>query len=66
MPEVDFSRLGKLSRGKYAARARRLLEVVILDKKLVATLGGADRVAGILRSLADAISDKKPKRRRAA
>jgi hypothetical protein len=66
MPEVDFSRLGKLSRGKYAERARRSLEVIVLDKKLVATLGGADRVAGILRALADAIGEKKPKRRRAA
>jgi hypothetical protein len=66
MPEVDFSRFGKLSRGKYAERARRSLEVVVLDKKLVATLGGADRVAGILRALADAIGEKKPKRRRAA
>jgi hypothetical protein len=66
MPEVDFSRLGKLSRGKYLARARRSLEVVVLDKKLVAALGGPDRVAGILRALADAIGEKKPKKRRAA
>ena len=50
MPEVDFSRLGKLSRGKYAQRARRSLEVIVLDKKLVARLGGPDRVAGILRA----------------
>jgi len=67
MPEVDFSRLGKqLSRGKYAARARRSLEVVVLDKKVVAALGGADKVAGIPRALADAVGEKKPKKRRAA
>jgi hypothetical protein len=66
MPEVDFSRVGKLSRGKYAERARRSLEVLVLDKKVVAALGGADRVAGILRALADAIGEKKPKKRRAA
>jgi hypothetical protein len=66
MPEVDFSRLGKLSRGKYAERARRSLEVVVLDKKLVAALGDADRVAGILRALADAVGEKKPRKRRAA
>jgi hypothetical protein len=65
-PEVDFSRLGKLSRGKYAERARRSLEVVVLDKKLVATLGGPDRVAGILRAVADAVGEKKPKKRRSA
>jgi len=66
MPEIDFSRVGKLSRGKYAERARRSLEVVVLDKKLVASLGGPDRVAGILHALAEAIGDNKPKRRRAA
>jgi hypothetical protein len=66
MPEVDFSRLGKLSRGKYAERARRSLEVVVLDKKLVASLGGPDGVAGILRALAGAVGEKKQRRRRAA
>jgi hypothetical protein len=66
MPEVDFSRLGKLSRGKYAERARRSLEIVVLDKKLVASLGGADKVAGILRALAEALGDGKPKKHRAA
>jgi hypothetical protein len=66
MPEVDFSRLGKLSRGKYAERAQRSLEVIVLDKKLVAALGGPDRIAAILRALADAIGEKKPRTRRAA
>ena len=66
MPQVDFSRVGKLSRGKYAERARRSFEVVVLDKKVVAALGGPDRVAGILRALADAIGEKKTKKRRAA
>lgn len=66
MPEIDFSRLGKLSRGKYAERARRSLEVVVLDKKLVGALGGPDRVAGILRALAEAIGENKPKKHRAA
>jgi len=66
MPEVDFSGLGKLSRGKYAARARRSLEVIVLDKKLVKALGGPDRVAGILHALAEAVGEKKPKKRRAA
>jgi hypothetical protein len=66
MPEVNFSQLGKLSRGKYAERARRSLEVVVLDKKLVKALGGPDRVAGILHALAEAVGEKKPKKRRAA
>jgi hypothetical protein len=66
MPEIDFSRVGKPSRGKYAERARRSLEIVALDKKMVAALGGPDRVAAILRAVADALADKKPKKRRAA
>jgi hypothetical protein len=66
MPEVDFSRLGKLSRGKYAERARRSLEVIVVDKKLVKALGGPDRVAGVLHALAAALGEKKPKKRRAA
>jgi hypothetical protein len=66
MPEVDFSRLGKLSRGKYVERARRSLEVIVVDKKLVKALGGPDRVAGVLHALAEALGNKKPKKRRAA
>lgn len=66
MPEVDLTHFRKLSRGKYAERARRSLELVVLDKKLVAALGGPDKVAGILRALAEAIGEKKPKKRRVA
>jgi hypothetical protein len=66
MPEVDFSRLGKLSRGKYVERARRSLEVIVVDKKVVKALGGPDCVAGVLRALAEALGEKKPKKRRAA
>jgi hypothetical protein len=66
MPEVDFSRVARLGRGKHAARARRSFEVVVLDRKLVAALGGPDKIAGILRALADAIGEKKAKKRRAA
>jgi hypothetical protein len=66
MPEVDFSRLRQLSRGKYAERARRSLEILAIDKKVVAALGGPDAVGSILRALADAIGEKKPKKRRAA
>jgi hypothetical protein len=64
MPEIDFSKVGKPSRGKHAARARRSLEVVVLDKKMVATLGGPDAVRAILEAVAGALEGKK--RRRAA
>lgn len=66
MPEVDFSHLRKLSRGKYLDRARRSFEVIVLDKKLVATLGGPQQVTVILRALAGAVGEKKSKKRRAA
>jgi hypothetical protein len=38
----------------------------VLDKKVVAALGGPERVAGILRALAGAIGETKPKKHRAA
>jgi hypothetical protein len=66
MPEVAFPPVGTLSRGKYAERARRSLEILALDKKLVAALGGPEAVAGILRALATAVGEKKPRKRRAA
>ena len=65
MPEVDFSRVGKVTRGKYAARARRSLEVLVIDKKVSRTLGGPDAIRAILTALARAVEDTK-KRRRAA
>ena len=66
MPEVDFSKLEALSRGKYAERARRSIEILALDKKVVTALGGPDAVSAILRALSAALGDRKPKRRRAA
>jgi hypothetical protein len=62
MPEVDFSKHGKPSRGKHAGRARRSLEVVVLDKKMVAALGGPDAVRAILEAVAGAIETKKKRR----
>jgi hypothetical protein len=66
MPEVDFSKVRTLSRGKYAERARRSLEILALDKKLVTALGGPDAVSAILRALAAALGERKPKKHRAA
>ena len=65
MPEVDFTKARILGRGRHVERARRSFELIIVDKKLVAMLGGPDKVAGILRALADAMGVSKPKRRRA-
>ena len=65
MPEVDLSKYAKLSRGKHAARARRSLEVLVLDRKIVAALGGPDAVRTILHVLAQALVGNKKKRRAA-
>jgi hypothetical protein len=66
MPEIDFSKVGKLSRGKYAQRAQRSLEILALDKKVVTALGGPDAVSAILRALAAALQERRPRKRRAA
>jgi len=55
-----------MNRRATKTRPRRSLEGLVLDKKLVAALGGADGVVGILRALADAIGKKKRKKRRPA
>jgi hypothetical protein len=67
-PETDLSRYDwtRAERGKYAARARSSLATIAVDRKVLKALGGADRVAVILRALADAIGEAKPKKRRAA
>ncbi len=66
--ETDLSRYDwtKAERGKYASRVRGSLATIAVDKKVLKALGGPDRVAGILRALADAIGETKPKKRRAA
>ena len=65
--ETDLSRYdwSKATRGKYAARARRSLEVLVVDKKVAKTLGGPDAIRAILTALANAVEDTKKKRRAA-
>jgi hypothetical protein len=52
--EIDLSRYDwtKAKRGKYAARARRSFATISVDRK-------------VLRAVADAIGETKPRRRRA-
>ena len=66
--ETDLSRYDwtKAERGSYVSRVRGSLATIAVDKKVLKALGGPDRVAGILRALADAIGETKPKKRRAA
>jgi hypothetical protein len=48
--ETDLSRYdwSKSERGKYAARARRSVETISVDKKVLKTLGGPEALIGIL------------------
>lgn len=65
VPEIDFSRydLTKAKRGRYVKMARRSLEIIVVDKKWVKTLGGPEGVVGILAALASAVEGSRKKRR---
>ena len=62
--ETDLSRYDwtKAERGKYAARARRSLETISVDKKVLKTLGGPEALIGILEALARSIEASRKKR----
>jgi hypothetical protein len=62
--ETDLSRYdwSKSERGKYAARARRSVEAILVDKKVVKTLGGPEALIGILEALARSIEASRKKR----
>ncbi len=66
--ETDLSRYDwtRATRGKYVKKARRSLEVVVIDKKSAKTLGGPDAIRRILDALAEAIEPRRKKRRAAA
>ena len=52
--ETDLSRydLTKGTRGKYLEKARRSFETIVVDKKIVAALGGPEGLTTILEALA--------------
>ena len=51
---------------EYVEKARRSLEVLVVDKKTVAALGGdADAILRILQTLAESIEPKRRKHRAA-
>jgi hypothetical protein len=62
--ETDLSRYdwSKSERGKYAARARRSVETILVDKKVLKTLGGPEALTGILEALARSIEASRKKR----
>jgi hypothetical protein len=65
--ETELSRydLTRGSRGKYLDKARRSFETIVVDKKVLETLGGPEGLSGILEALAKSVSRAK-KRKRAA
>ena len=65
--ETDLSRydLTRGTRGKYFEKARRSFETIIIDKKVAATLGGAEEVTALLEALAKSLGQAKKKRRAA-
>lgn len=71
--ETDLRRydLTRGTRGKYVAKARRSFETIIVDKRIVAALGGAAGLTAILEAVAKSVARAKkrvspaPKRRRA-
>lgn len=65
--ETDLRRydVSRGSRGKYAEKARRSLETIVVDKHLLDALGGPEGLYGILDALAKSVALGR-KRRRAA
>lgn len=65
--ETDLSRydLARGTRGKYAEKARRSFETIVVDKKVAATLGGPEGVTALLEALAKSLGQAKKKRRAA-
>jgi hypothetical protein len=65
--ETDLHRydLSRGSRGKYADKARRSFEMVVVDKKILAALGGPAGLNAILQALAASVTQAKKKRRAA-
>ncbi len=53
----------KAQRGKYLSRAQRSLGTLTIEKSVVEILGGPDKAAAILRTIAAAIATK-PKTKR--
>jgi hypothetical protein len=55
IPEVDFSRVRAVGRGRHAARARRSLTTIVVDRRLVRALGGPDALTALLEAIANSL-----------
>ena len=65
MPEIDFATARVLGRGRLVEKARRSLEMILVDKKVLKTLGGPEALIGILDALAKSIEASRKKHRAA-
>ena len=63
IPEVDFSKMKRLPRGKYAAKARRSFAIALVEPELFAHFGSSDAVNAALRAVVEAAKTLKPARR---
>ena len=68
MPEIDFSTVRVLGRGRHVERARRAFaefETVVIEKDVLKALGGREGLNEILQALAKSMGMPKKKRRAA-
>ena len=54
IPELDLTAMRRLSRGKYAAKARRSFAVALVEPKIFAHFGSSEAVNAALKALVDA------------
>jgi hypothetical protein len=54
LPEVDFSKFRRLTRGRYVARARRSFAVALIDPELYARFGSSQAIDAALRAVVEA------------
>lgn len=60
IPEIDFATAKRLSRGKYAEKARRSFAVAIVEPALFARFGSSQAINAALRALVEAADTVKP------
>ncbi len=60
IPEVDFSRMKRLRRGKYAEKARRSFAVALVEPELFARFGSSEAINDALRAVVKAAGTMKP------
>ena len=54
IPEVDFAKVRRLSRGKYVGKARRSFEIALVEPEVFAHFGSSEAINAALKALVDA------------